>query len=251
MIRSGIICGTCYGNPNKTFSNGFKRDKVVCVKDYDRTSLSLYYPTMMERFFHSYDAECGYIKLETSSSQEEMFFCSLLCLDRHLTISKHGSVLHLIEGMNDFDKTGILEEYRIQATIYNAKHKPTIFHKHFLLTLEMEKKSEDESEDNDIDEYEDNAEKLLTEIKELKEMLILREEENTKEMKRIMNTQFRSENTRLTEELKACQEENMKLKEFIKINEKKKEKDFEKLKEKDREIFRLTTRIIELERNKE
>jgi hypothetical protein len=79
-------------------------------------------------------------------------------------------------------------------------------------------------------------------------MLILREEENTKEMKRIMNTQFRSENTRLTEELKACQEENMKLKEFIKMNEKKKEKDFEKLKEKDREIFRLTTRIIELER---
>jgi hypothetical protein len=122
--------------------------------------------------------------------------------------------------MNDYDKMGILEQYRIEATTYNST-----CHKHLPITLDQMEASVE------IDEDEDPETVLLLEIKELKEKL-LSQEETTEEIKDLY-LHLRSENKRLTEENTKERSEHKKV--------------LEKLKEKDREIFKMTTRIMELE----
>lgn len=252
-LRINLHCHYCYGPPVKTYSSGFKRDKIVFVKECGHTSLSPYLPSMLERVFHKYDEDHGYIKLE--NPEGERFFCNLLCLNKYCVCLKVGSILNLFECMNDYDKNCMLEQYRIEATNYNAKYRNNIYDQKLPLTPEESTNESSESEEED-------PEIFLSEIKELREKLRLSQEENARHDKPLMiYTYMDSEIKRLKKELQECQEENATLKELVKTihtdekklketSDHKKQKEIDKLKEKDREIFRLTTRIIELERIK-
>jgi len=212
MINSNLYCCCCYGGPTKTYSQGFKR-KIVC-KRLDVT-LTPYLPNFMERQLYNYASGHGYIHFE---GPHEWFVCSLICLQKYLTFTGV-SVLKLAEDMNDYDKMGILEQYRIEATTYNSTcHTP------LPITLDQLEASVESDEDED-------PETVLLEIKELKEKL-LSQEETTEEIKDLY-LHLRSENKRLTEENTKEKTEHKKV--------------LEKLKEKDREIFKMTTRIMELE----
>jgi hypothetical protein len=124
--------------------------------------------------------------------------------------------------MNDYDKIGILEQYRMEAITYNLTcHTP------LPITLEDQLEASVEIDEDD----EDPETVLLLEIKELKEK-VLSQEETMEEIKDLY-LHLRSENKRLTEENTKERSEHKKV--------------LEKLKEKDREIFRMTTRIMELE----
>jgi hypothetical protein len=157
----------------------------------------------MERQIYNYESGHGFIHFESPSN--EWFFCSLLCLQKYITLTKV-SVLSLAEDMNDFDKTGILEQYRMEAITYNST-----CHRHVPITLEDQLEACEEIED---------PEKVLS------------QEETMEEIKDLY-LHLRSENKRLTEENTKERSEHKKV--------------LDKLKEKDREIFRMTTRIMELE----
>ena len=212
MIKSNLFCYSCYGGPTKTYSCGFKR-KIVCVKGINaKTTLTPYLPNFMERQIYNYESGHGFIHFESPSN--EWFFCSLLCLQKYITLTKV-SVLSLAEDMNDYDKTGILEQYLMEAITYNST-----CHRHVPITIEEACEEIDEDPETD-----------LLEIKELKEK-VLSQEETMEEIKDLY-LHLRSENKRLTEENTKEKTEHKKV--------------LDKLKEKDREIFRMTTRIMELE----
>jgi hypothetical protein len=105
----------------------------------------------------------------------------------------------------------------MEAITYNSTS-----HRHVPITLEDQLEACDEIDDPETD---------LLEIKELKEK-VLSQEETMEEIKDLY-LHLRSENKRLTEENTKERSEHKKV--------------LEKLKEKDREIFRMTTRIMELE----
>ena len=215
MINSNLYCCCCYGGPTKTYSQGFKR-KIVCKGI--NVNLIAYLPNFMERNLYNYETGHGYIHFE---GPHEWFVCSLVCLQKYLSFTG-GSILNLAEYMNDYDKMGILEQYRMEAITYNST-----CHRHLPITLEDQMEASVES-----DEIEEDPETvLLLEIKEMKEKL-LSQEETMKEIKDLY-LHLRSENKRLTEENTKEKTEHKKV--------------LEKLKEKDREIFKMTTRIMELE----
>ena len=109
-----IWCEACVGPPLNTYKNGFKRDKIICDKGVGKVSLSLYVPNIMQRMLHDFTQDRSYGYIQINHEDKSWLYCSLYCLNDHSSIDK------LADGMSDFDKHDILEQYNIEK---NQKEK--------------------------------------------------------------------------------------------------------------------------------
>lgn len=250
------VCMGCYGDPKTTIHNcGFKRETVICDKGCGNVSISLHYPNILMRFIgnYSYDSEVGFIKYKNSTGQ--WFFCSLLCLNSKVPILK------LAEGMNDYDKEGIITQLKKDVEKYNSHVKWFQNVKLEPPQEEPETVEEPEIVEEDYTEEENDFVLSLALNKELQEKLKACEVERLKASSYSRISE--KIDTILVEKLKTYELENKQQKELLQkiqadeniwkeIFEQKKQKEIDKLKEtikaKDREIFCLIARNMELER---
>ncbi len=213
-----LSCYSCFGKPTETYACGFKRERTPCDKGSELNILYTYPLSFMERMVYSFDAGQGFIKYENKSGK--WFFCSILCLHKTLNIYA------VTKNMNDYDKEGILEQFKMEAVEYNKTKGPRD-------QISLDNESLDEN--NFLDEVEEFAALQL-------------ENEQQKEMIQAMKTAD-------YDQLVSLQLENAQQKEAIhkwKEAFEKKQKEFDKLMEttkaKDREIFCLIARNMELEK---
>lgn len=207
------MCIGCSNGPKATYRMGFRRESIVCDKAYGLTTLSLYCPSVFTRFIyqHSQDTDLGYIKYECP--QGSWYYCSLLCISHHM------SMKDLMKEMNDYDRIGILSQFKNEFREAYKKQwteKQITNHLNKVEDIEEEEEEEDEMKElkelkEELKEYETSQSKLTFEIEKLK-----------KELKRLKENRPETMNQEI-ERLK------------------------EALKAKDREIFRLTTQNMELE----
>jgi hypothetical protein len=231
-----LLCYTCSCKPKTTYTCGFKRDVIICDKGVGTTTLSPYLPDMLLRWVNSFEEGHGFIKYENQYGR--LFFCSLLCLNSMFRI------VDLAEGMNDYDKEGILTQFRIDVENHNKKS--TVF-------SQIEEEEDEEEDDIEIpyDECDEkNYASILSISKESLKDLKASLKEN-KEMKQTFDEQMKArdlENRQQKEYIEKIQQDENKWKEVF---EKNKQKEIDTLKEtikaKDREIFCLIARNMELE----
>lgn len=205
-----LMCDMCGSGPKKSYKDGFKRDQIICDKGVGKIKILLYSPHYYDLFLSGYSAEpsCGYIVLV--KDQYTWYYCSLTCLNYRCSLKK------LAKGMCDFDKHDILAQLEKEE---NSLYGKRITIKASAKTLER-----------DTLLYKDPVEILKQENKLLKEQLC----------------GFQARQTEIIQNLQ-CDED--KVKETI---EKKKQKEIDKLtetlKERDKAMFQMQCRIIELER---
>lgn len=215
-------CYACYGKPKETYACGFKRERTPCDKGTEQNILYTYPLSFMERMVYSFDAGQGYIKYENKHGK--WFFCSILCLHKVMNIYA------VTKNMNDFDKEGILEQFKIESVDYNKTNGPRD-------QISLENDLDKEILENDsLDEFEEEFAALQLENEQQEEMI-------------------QAMKTADYDQLVSLQLENAQQKEIIqkwKESFEKKQKEFDKLMEttkaKDREIFCLIARNMELEK---
>lgn len=219
------MCVGCSNGPKATYRKGFRRESIVCDKAYGLTTLSLYCPSVFTRFIyqHSQDTDLGYIKYECP--QGSWYYCSLLCISHHM------SMKDLMKEMNDYDRIGILSQFKDEfREAYKKQWTEKQITNHLKKVEDIEE--EDIEVDIEVDEEVDEEDVDVDEMKELKEEL--------KEYEKSQST--------LTFEIEKLKKELKRLKDNRpETMNQEIERLKEALKAKDREIFRLTTQNMELE----
>ena len=205
------MCEMCGSGPKNTYNNGFKRNRVVCDKGVGKLTLSLFNPSYLDRMVCGFtlDPSCGYILLETPNGSS-FYYCSLKCLNFKCPIE------NLTKGMSDYDKYDILSQ--LEKEIANIHIQSRHIYKKRTLELEY---GTFPSKDP------------LETIKKENTLLKYKLDEVESTHKEIIQNIL-------------CDED--KLKESI---ERKKQKEIDKLtdalKERDKRLFQLQCRMIEME----
>lgn len=214
-----IWCEACVGHPVNTYKKGFKRDKIICDKGVGKISLSLYVPNTVDRLMHGFTQDRSYGYIQINREHKSWLYCSLYCLNHHCSIQM------LANGMSDFDKHDILEQFNIEK-----KQKEKI---HFVFPkTEIEIKKEKEAR---IKEFVNEEDALLLHdpLKDLKD-------QNTHLTQKL--EMFQAKQKEMVKEIQK-DEDKLKLSLMKELEQVK-----ELLKEKDKKIFQQHCRIIELER---
>ena len=209
-------CHYCSDGASTTYRRGFQRDTVVCDRGVGNLTLSLYSLNHFQRFFLGYTSRpCGFVTLQLGHHYR--YYCSLGCLNQDYPIAK------LSDGMNDFDKTSILEEVAIQNenTTWINKTKCNIT---WLKSSDLEDDSStcststwEESEESDTEE---SYLEMIEQQKEIIQTLVSEKKADEDKLKTEIEKKWMEKMNELTE----------------------------KVLEKDKLIFTMQCRIIELER---